>query len=232
MSGLQYNATTGEPLLRLPPPFTNIIITPPRMSDVAPSVRIMNDPAVYAFMGRSTPYSEAIAEKWITKVKAVCDGVVVEVRRGETETAVSGCPVRHIREECADGTEVYIGDVGLGRSPFTEVADRDERARLVAENEARKPGDPEIVWHVGYYLAPSHHGRGLMTAAVGTIITQWGIPRMRIKCMRSSAFEGNLGSLKVLQKNEFVVVDFLEEHVQVGEEKKGLHVLKWNPARM
>jgi RimJ/RimL family protein N-acetyltransferase len=67
-----------------------------------------------------------------------------------------------------------------------------------------------------------------MTAAVKTIITQFGIPWMKTKRIRSSAFDGNHGSLKVLLKNGFVMVDTLVDHVQVGEEKRTLHLMEWS----
>ncbi|KAJ7036515.1 GNAT domain-containing protein [Mycena alexandri] len=226
---LQYNLTTGEPFLRLPPPFSNIIITPPRMSDVEPSVAIMDDPAVAPFMGnRLGQYTPEKAERWLAKVKAQTDAVVEELRTGAAETGgpVSGCPVRHIREERADGTEVYIGDVGLVRSGWPEVHDVEERTRLASANNALPAGDPNIAWHIGYYLAPSHHGRGLMTVAVKTMMG-WGIAWLKARYIRSSAFEDNPGSQKVLLKNGFVLVDTLVEHVQVGDTKKTLYLIEW-----
>jgi hypothetical protein len=149
MSTIQYSATTGEPFLRLPAPFSNIIVTPPRMSDVEPSVAIMGDPAVAQWMGRIGPgstYTTARAEAWLTALKAQTDAMVEELRGAGP---VSGCPLRHIREERADGTDVFIGDVGLVRSSWTEVLDAEQRRRFVAENNARAAGDPEIAWHVG-----------------------------------------------------------------------------------
>ncbi|KAJ7132353.1 acyl-CoA N-acyltransferase [Mycena epipterygia] len=226
MDALEFNATTGEPFLRLPAPFADIIITPPRMSDVEPSVAILRDPLVHSWMGSRGPgasYSAAQAEGWLTKIKAETDAVMAELRAAPTGPA-SGCPVRHLRAVQADGTDIFIGDVVLSRSGWTEVLDAEERARLVAENDARVVGDPDIVWHVGYYLAPSHQGRGLMTAAVGTLITQWGIPCMNTRCIRSGIFEGNHGSLKVLLKNGFVLVDTLVDHIEVGEGEKKLSV--------
>ncbi|KAJ7708904.1 GNAT domain-containing protein [Mycena rosella] len=222
MNALEFNAATGEPFLRLPAPFTNIIITPPPMSDVEPSIAILNNPAVGIWMGpmgAGPAYTASKAEQWLTKVKAETDIVMQEVRSA-TSGPFSGCPVRHIREVREDGTDVFIGDLGFARSSWTEVLDADEKARLAAENNARAVGDPDIVWHVGYYLAPSHQGRGVMTAAVKTIITQWGIPYMGAKCIRSSAFEGNPGSIKVLEKNGFVITDTLVEHVDMGKAKK------------
>jgi hypothetical protein len=100
-------------------------------------------------MGGSTPYTADRAEAWLTKVKAQTDAAVDELRGATEPHVVSGCPVRHIREEREDGTDVYIGDVGLVRSSWTEVLDVEERVRFVAENNARAAGDPDIAWHVG-----------------------------------------------------------------------------------
>ncbi|KAJ7173545.1 hypothetical protein C8R46DRAFT_116654 [Mycena filopes] len=254
MSGaLQYNPTTGEPFLRLPPPFANIIITPPRMSDVAPSVAIMDDPAVAPCMGnRVGQYTPEKAERWLARVKAQTDAVLAAQK--DNGAPMSGCPVRHMREERADadgtGTDdVYIGDVGLVRSGWSEVLDAETRTRLANANAALPAGDPDIAWHIGCgcykfdlkffekdqrvhtadYLAPSHQGRGLMTAAVKTMMA-WGIPSLKARRIRSSAFEDNPGSQKVLLKNGFVLVDKLVEHVQVGDEKRTLYLFEWTAA--
>ncbi|KAJ7036514.1 hypothetical protein C8F04DRAFT_1094715 [Mycena alexandri] len=224
-SALEYNAMTGEPFLRLPAPFQNIIITPPRMSDIAPSTVIMSNRAVSRWMGPNGPgstYTEVQAEGWIRKIKPEADAILDEVRR-TPGGPVSGCPVRHIREERADGTDIFIGDIAIGRASFVEVQDKEERARLLTENNARVLEIPR-----SYYLAPSHHGRGLTTVAVKTIIHQWGIPAMKIKLIRTGTFEGNHGSMKVLQKNGFVVVETLANLVQLeeGGEKTTLYILE------
>ncbi|KAF7317747.1 Acetyltransferase, GNAT family [Mycena kentingensis (nom. inval.)] len=232
---LEFSAS-AKPILRLPALWINIVITPPRLSDAAPSVAIMNDPAVAPNMGVTPekPYTIERAEAWIAKVKGACDAAVHQMQDAsagageQLKFAIGGCPVRHIREVRADGEEVYIGDVGLARSGFLNVKDKEERARLVAENEARVAGDPEIVWHIGYYLAPSHHGRGIMSAVVHAMIHEWGVSRMGVHLVRSNAFEGNFGSLKVLKKNGFMEVDYVPDVVQIGEQKRGMHFLEWS----
>ncbi|KAF8166538.1 acyl-CoA N-acyltransferase [Mycena galopus ATCC 62051] len=233
MTGLQYNATTGEPFLRLPAPFSNIILTPPRMSDVARSVEIMNDPFIFKWMGQGTLYSYTAekAEAWLTQLKAETDAQVAELRGATEPHLVSGCPVRHIREEQADGTDVFLGDLSLIRSSFAWVLDTEERARLVAENNARPAGDPGILWHTGYYLAPSHNGRGLTTAALKTVIAEFGIPWLNVTRLRSAVFEGNIGSIRVLQKNGFEITETFVQHIKIGEEKeeKTGHLLDWRP---
>jgi hypothetical protein len=151
MNAFDFNNPTGEPFLRLSAPFSNIIITPPRMSDVEPSVAILNDPKVGTWMGppmSTQGYSVAKAQKWLARVKEETDAAALELQ-STPDGPFSGCPVRHIREVQEDGSEVFIGDVGLSRSSFTDVLDAEERSRLVAENNARAAGDPDIVWHVG-----------------------------------------------------------------------------------
>lgn len=123
------------------------------MTDVDPSVDIMNDPRVFAWMGRSTPYLPKNAETWLDRVKAKSDSVILELTEGtfneKTLHTVSGCPVRHLREVMKDGTDVFIGDVGIERSNWADVIDDVERQCLVEENEVRKQGDPEIAWQMG-----------------------------------------------------------------------------------
>lgn len=50
---------------------------------------------------------------------------------------------------------------------------------------------------------------------------------MKVKLIRTGTFEGNHGSLKVLQKNGFAVIETLENHLQLeGGENMTLYVLE------
>ncbi|KAJ7623739.1 acyl-CoA N-acyltransferase [Roridomyces roridus] len=227
MDALEWNPTTNEPFLRLPAPFAHLILTPPRMSDVEPTVSILRDPKVAVWMGSMGPgreYTAARAESYLAKIIAETDVGVQEMKRGEHP--FSTCPVRHLREERAEGGDVYLGDVGIYRASWAHVDNREERARMVAENNARQAGDPEIVWHVGFYLAPSHHGRGITTAAVKALI-DWSVKWMGARRIISSTFTENHGSFRVQQKCGFVLVDTLVDHVPVGDEKWSLHLTEW-----
>lgn len=147
---LQFNPTTGEPYLRLPSPHTNVIITPPRMSDVDALVGHMNDHKIRrSLTGPAYPYLTSHAEGWISTVKKASDEVLAELAQEQFNGQlkfVGGCPVQYIREVADDGTETFIGDLFIHRCGFPH---EDARAALSEENEARPVGDPAIVWCVG-----------------------------------------------------------------------------------
>lgn len=73
----------------------------------------------------------------------------------------------------------------------------------------------------------SHHGRGIMTTAMATIINKWAVPYMGVRYMECVAFEGNVGSVRVFEKNGFVLKGLLKNSVEVRGEVKNEHVLEW-----
>lgn len=154
---LEFNHATQEPYLRLLPPHENIILTPSRLSDVPASTVILNDPRVHmTLLGPPYPYTEDDARSWLQKRKEESDQIMDELREGANDEPepgklklVSGCPVNILRELQPDGTEVYLGDISFTRCRWSEVKDDVLREGLVQENEARKAGDPAIVWELG-----------------------------------------------------------------------------------
>lgn len=78
-------------------------------------------------------------------------------------------------------------------------------------------------------LASSHHGKGIMTAAVRTLLKEWIVPCMGAKTMRVEACEGNFGSVKVFEKNGFEVVDTVPRPMtnNFGVVHTGMHILMW-----
>lgn len=78
------------------------------------------------------------------------------------------------------------------------------------------------------YLAASHHRQGIMTDAVDTVLHDWAIPYMNVQHMLLGVFEGNVGSVKVFERNGFKVKGTYEEYKEVKGKKRGVHVLEWH----
>ncbi|KAG0709436.1 GNAT domain-containing protein [Suillus ampliporus] len=216
---LEFNPKTGEPFLRLPAPHQNIILTPPREGDQAVLTHHMNDPAIYKWIeGPPVPYLPEHAEFWVQLVKGQSDA---------TLEFVDVSPVRHLREVKENGIDVLIGDLNLRRSPIEEVLDEEDRKRLQEENEKKQAGDPTIQYAVGDWLAVSHHGRGIMTAAIGLLMSAWAIPRMGARHVVAYTFAGNIGSNRVFEKNGFVNKGLFDNGKTARGEKKILTHLEW-----
>ncbi|KAG1812946.1 uncharacterized protein BJ212DRAFT_1276184 [Suillus subaureus] len=231
---LEINPKTGEPFLRLAAPHKNIILTPPRQGDQSVLIQHMNDPAIYGWMKRlPTPYLPEHADFWIQFVKEESDTTLEYLRKSAEDFPngplqfVGASPVRHLREVKEDGTDVLIGDVNFRRSPFEEVLDEVERKRLQEDNAKKQAGDPTIQYAIGDWLAVTHHGRGIMTAAVGLLMTAWGIPRMGVRHVVVHTFAGNIGSNRVFEKNGFVNRGPSNNGIIVRGEKKVLTLLDW-----
>ncbi|KAF3387189.1 hypothetical protein F1880_000996 [Penicillium rolfsii] len=253
---VHYNSDTREPFLRLPEPHTNVIITPhrpDRLNETSSAlVRMLNDPDVALRLQNTPyPYSMSDAEDW---VKARCkdqEDFLSILRKELEEPQTPGnllpqrthyadtCPFTCIREvlKTDSETETYledilIGDIRLVRSTFDEHPEgSEERAEAQKQNDGLPAGDENIEWSFGDFLAPSHHGRGIMTLAVRTIIHDWAVPRMNVRKLKCWAFEDNPGSLRVFEKNNFLRGYTLKDWVSVSESrgggKKSIVLMEW-----
>lgn len=67
-----------------------------------------------------------------------------------------------------------------------------------------------------------------MPDALGTLLHQWAIPRMGVRHILVTAFEGNKGSVKVLEKNGFTLTRTVKDHNEARGKKRTIHVLEWN----
>lgn len=71
-----------------------------------------------------------------------------------------------------------------------------------------------------------------MTAALKTVLEKWAIPRMGVRKVHVTAFKGNVGSVRVFEKNGFVMKETVENCADIsaskGGGKVGLHVLDWS----
>lgn len=194
----------------------------------------MNDPAIYGWIeGPPIPYLPEHADFWIQLVKRESDATLEYLRKSAEDFPdgplqfVDANPVRYLREVKENGMDVLIGDVNFRRSPFEEVLNEEERKRLQGDNANKQAGDPTIQYAVGDWLAASHHGRGIMTAAIGLLMTAWGIPRMGVRHVVAHTFAGNIGSNRVFEKNGFVNRGLFDNGKMVRGEKKVMTLLEW-----
>jgi len=190
---LEVNPQTGEPFLRLPAPNNNIILTAPRMSDSRSLAPIINDPRVSIWLeGPPIPYRDEYAEGWLAGIVAQSEDIMAELREEDRLNPdgplklVGGCPVRHIREVLPDGTDVYLGDIGINHAQMEEVLDPNERKKAVEANDEKAVGDPSIVWTFG----------GMDNAGLEGVVTDWN----RLPCAiapRTGHYEcGNGGDIE------------------------------------
>ncbi|KAH9835900.1 acyl-CoA N-acyltransferase [Rhodofomes roseus] len=231
---LQVNPTTGEPYLRLPSPHDNIIITPPRMSDVDAAMRNLNDRKVVDWLSSPPyPYLQSHAESRLTMVTKESDAILADLEADDPEQSggslkiVGACPVHALREVAEDGTETLIGDVHLRRCAL--VHEGAEQTVSCEENAARAVGDPSIIWCAGDWLASSHHGRGIMSAAFRTLMTDWAIPRMNVRVMRVETYAENVASARVFEKFGFVQECIADDVIvtNTGVVRRGIRLLWW-----
>lgn len=150
----------------------------------------------------------------------------------ENLNIVDDCIVSAIRQVNEDGTDVMLGDITFSRCPWMELAgptgvNWELKDQLQKENNSRVPGDPDILWTVGYYLSSDHHGKGIISDAVDTLLHEWAIPRMGVKKMIGTAFSGNEASVRVLEKSGFKFRETIKDHVHVKGHLRSVHILDW-----
>lgn len=233
---LQANLRGGEPFLRLRH-HQNIILTPPRPSDTSCYLPILNDPRVHEELtGPPIPFLPEHAEAFFAKAQALSDAVLTELNASkgvEIPLVVGHCPVNAIREVKEDGEDAYLGDISLRRctdlrllGALVDDHTDEGKNRLASQNSRRNVGDPEIIWTIGCYLIPSHHGQGIMTDAIKTLIQTWAVPRMKVRRILVGAFGSNTSSVRVFQKNDFILKTIINNE---GRRKsRDLHIFKWN----
>ncbi|CAK5280769.1 unnamed protein product [Mycena citricolor] len=224
---MEINPTTGEPFLRLES-HPNIIITPTRPEDAPRVVELLSDKRVYGWLcSPPHPYLPEHAHGWLQTTKSSADDILAQLEAAKDDTelkTVDGCPVRSIREVREDGTDVFLGDIGFMLS--YQTFELEPLGRTKQDAPRRDPERPDV-WSCGDYLAPSHHGLGIMSDAFGTVLRKWGIPRMGVKQMVVSASKGNQGSVRVFEKNGFKLRDTYPDALVVRGILTSVHVLDW-----
>ncbi|EKM82246.1 hypothetical protein AGABI1DRAFT_126577 [Agaricus bisporus var. burnettii JB137-S8] len=87
-------------------------------------------------------------------------------------------------------------------------------------------GNPDIVWTIGDFVVASHHGRGIMTDAVDTILNEIGKPLMGARHILVAVYTVNESSKKVFLKNGFAVVRCISNYAEVKGFQRDLIVLE------
>ncbi|KAF9486333.1 hypothetical protein BDN70DRAFT_869824 [Pholiota conissans] len=232
---LEVNATTKEPFLRLRN-HKNIILTPPRHDDEDALIAALNDFAIAdCLSGPPYPYTRDHARQYIDKINLESQTILKQLDDAKSLPDLivpDNCPVRYLREVKENGSEVFIGDLGMMRCMHGELmgpdgVDWENKKKLEEENNDIPVGDPRIIWSIGDFLVTSHHRQGIMTDAVQTVLHEWAIPRMKVRHMWVSAYTSNDGSVKVFLKNGFKIIKTIENHHEAKGKMRGLHLMEW-----
>ncbi|KAH1411840.1 hypothetical protein KXW91_000977 [Aspergillus fumigatus] len=250
------NPITNEPYIPLPAPHSSIIITParaPNTHDSSALLSLLNNPQIFPYLESTpVPYLPEHATEWL---QASHEQATALLQAAQNNRFVDGLPFTCIREVTNDGSsDIYIGNVGLVRYAFYEFKKGTaEREEAVRRNEALGVGSPEIVWGFGgkspfpffpsalaiyiylcvyvYYLSPTYHGKGIMTAVIKAVIEEWAVPRMNARVIKASAYADNRASMRVFEKNgfrlEFELEDWAVVPLNRGGGVKSIVVLVW-----
>ncbi|KAH8100036.1 hypothetical protein BXZ70DRAFT_1008553 [Cristinia sonorae] len=227
---LHRDPNTGEPYLRVPSPLDNIIITTPRQTDAAALANILSQEDVSRWLAVIPKhYTIRDAENWLKFSIPLANKALKELEEAGA-AFVGTCPFRTIREVRADGTQITIGSVAVGRSPFSYLDNAEEARRLAVLNKSRDVGDPEIIWELGDYLSPTHHSRGIMSAVIRTIVHEWIVPFMGGHHVIATPYIGNAGSVRVFEKNGFVLEKEIRQEITnaAGIKHVGQSVMRWD----
>ncbi len=90
------------------------------------------------------------AQTWFNKIKSQCDlGLreLTEALSNGTPVVLAHSPVRVLREVQEDGTDIFLGDIGLFRC--SDMRDFEKPKHDSATNRDLPPGHPDIVWCIG-----------------------------------------------------------------------------------
>jgi ribosomal-protein-alanine N-acetyltransferase len=88
---------------------------------------------------------------------------------------------------------------------FWIVVDRSERV-IVAELGFKGVPDTRAEIEIGYGTFPQQRGKGYMTEALGGMLG-WAQARPDVKAILAETEETNLASIRVLQKNNFLITE-------------------------
>jgi hypothetical protein len=142
---VKFDSITGEYYLPIPSPHSNLRLTPYRPdSDPDFQILYLNDPRVYNNLsGPAFPYLREHADEWNAGQHALSQELFKALRRGDKY--IDGLPFKALREVQEDGSQIFIGDVYVGRErnevPWLAEDEKD--------NNTKPTGDPATVWSLG-----------------------------------------------------------------------------------
>ncbi len=161
---MEFDPATSTYFIRLPPPYTNITLTPGFLEDAPIKISSLNNPAVYMNLsGPPYPYTESDCANWFKTLSATNDAALSQyllvqasrsakegdageqgVNTSEGKKWVDGLPVSAIRE---DGK--FIGEFSVNRRGFSMIRDENERKKMKEFNASLPAGDPRIEYEIG-----------------------------------------------------------------------------------
>ncbi|KAH8925100.1 hypothetical protein BT69DRAFT_1280030 [Atractiella rhizophila] len=190
--GIFYDFQNKEPFVPLPDPLSAYRLTVWRKDDsrdIESLVKILNDGKVHPNLLRIPyPYKREDGEfysNWrYDELKPTLDLLRASDNMNEfTSESLKACPfevIRYSEDPAASG------------------------GRLLGMVAARKLD--EGTWELSDYLDPSEHGKGVMTACIGTTLTIFSNLQMNstVQLWVAKPFVGNWASRRVFEKNGFV----------------------------
>lgn len=238
-----------ELTLRLPAPHAHIVVTPPRDADRQHIVAILNDLRISRYLS-SPPYPYTLADCddfFPTTIARCADGrAQYDEWCAGTRPWLGETPVRCLRDTSVEG-EPFIGSVDVVRATFANIVDAERRQEAKKANDALEPGNEGIVWEFGGmwsfshgsrecvankeadYLASSHHGQNIMSAAIKAIM-DFAVRYMNAHVFQIHYSAENRASRRVFEKNGFVDFDFVPDAWTMPKSKGG-DTVSWGVMR-
>ncbi|KIX95349.1 uncharacterized protein Z520_08866 [Fonsecaea multimorphosa CBS 102226] len=245
--------------IAVPHPTLRIALTPPRESDGAAVILGLNHPKVYMNLnGPPYPYTAKDWTEWYAKSSSDSKenlSELIAIRKSEQSspsttgkfaTAGDGSQrswlgrhwtstIRHFEDSDASTNANFIGEIGVERESFLYIVDEEERNRRKEANDKLQAGDPNITWEIGFWLVPEYHGRGIMPAALQTLMAEVIIPHMNAHTIVGTYFEHNLASRRVFEKCGFSFEKVVPSAIainpaKIGEAQRpkvGVGILRW-----
>ncbi|KEF51147.1 uncharacterized protein A1O9_12761 [Exophiala aquamarina CBS 119918] len=226
----------------------DLVLSVPHQSDGETTLKALNDPRVYMNLeGPPYPYTPKDRDTWYKIVRDGADfhqqqwvelmkNRADDIRGDSQKDAAAGSNHRKwvgggqwastirakVRQSgpVAQGTTYpFIGEITVRRSGFPYIRDTEVRRKTVGVNAELPPGDPNIVWEVGFYLIPEYHGKGIMSVVLTNLRDQFLVPYMNVHRLIGTYFEHNVPSRRVFEKCGFQFLTFVPKGATLAQSK-------------